>query len=164
MSAFVVDQAHIDALVNAGLWGHQGSSCLRWLAPAPMNEHTYAGGEAWGPEYLTDLDSRRRELRIDNAGAVGQMLWAENVRSVNHRYAEDDWEAIYEHSTARWLAFRLTPVEILVAIDGYEYQSCEHPGWGDSEARAYCESLRRHAISRLPGYSDASTWHISTSA
>lgn len=79
------------------------------------------------------------------------------IRSVNYRYDEDDWEPPY--------LFRPLPgtpdaLVVLKAIDCLEYQSCEHPGWLDSEARVFYQALRRAAITELPGYSDAEGWPI----
>jgi hypothetical protein len=39
------------------------------------------------------------------------------------------------------------------------YQSCEHPGWEESEARKFCQQLTEGAIARLPGY-EAAAWEI----
>lgn len=36
-----------------------------------------------------------------------------------------------------------------------EYQSCEHPGWRESEAARFCDALRSHLIARLPGMDEA---------
>jgi len=53
------------------------------------------------------------------------------------------------------------PVITLSLISCYEYQSCEHPEWRTSEARAICEALRKLAIRNLPGYDEA-PWHADT--
>ena len=42
--------------------------------------------------------------------------------------------------------------ELLNAIRGYQYQTCEHPSWETSEAKAFCEALQQRLISMLPGY------------
>jgi len=52
-----------------------------------------------------------------------------------------------------------SPVAVLKACDGYEYQACEHPGWEASEAHAYINALRRRAIHALPGYDEAA-WEV----
>lgn len=48
------------------------------------------------------------------------------------------------------------------AIASLEYQSCEHDGWVDSEARVFRQALRRVAITELPGDSAAEGWLIET--
>ena len=151
MSAFIVSKAHIDALVQAGLTSGYGST-LRW-------RH----------------EGHERKLSPDTADVVGAMLWAENVRSVEHRYEHvaagelpgtyvteapvegvepvelPEWIQSYQFARVR----RLEPVEILKAIDCYEYQSCEHEEWDESEAHTFCNELRMVTIGRLPGYDEA---------
>ena len=46
---------------------------------------------------------------------------------------------------------RVDFVDALEAIDVYEYQACEHPEWETSEARAFCDALRRGLTRMLPG-------------
>lgn len=143
MSAFVVDTTHIHALLTAGLeMGRIQSSPLRWWHPRPDPR---AG--------LADP----HELTYETAGRVGAMLLAENMRSVNFRYREDEIEEPYQfvklHGTPN-------PLIVLKALDCYEYQACEHDDWADSEAHAFCEALRHRAIQCLPGYSDAPGWEV----
>ena len=160
MSAFIVDRKHIDALVASGLnRGPYGP--LRW---------------AHGDD--------RGELTRETADKVGAMLWAENVASVEHRYehvvaAGEDLPGSYQlelvvdgvapvevpqwwsdYRFDRTHAPRLSPVAALKAIDCYEYQSCEHSDWEESEAFAFCDALRRSLIGDLDGY-DAAPWGIS---
>ena len=179
MSAYVVDKAHIDALVRAGLVlparQVQGGR-LRWFWPEITQadrEATYQAGAAWGPRSAQLAEERRREL-TPSAGAdrVGAMLWSENVRSVCFRYDEpedaDELPGPVGFGVLDVAGYRfgpgvflpdVDPVAVLKAIDGYEYQSCEHPGWEASEAHAFCEALRRAAIGCLPGYAEAS-WEV----
>jgi hypothetical protein len=148
MSAFIVDKAHIDLLVAAGL------------------DFPTHGALAWYTR-----DERAHRLNGVNADEVGAMLWAENLASVAARYPDDasgerpgpidltdDDIAAY-----RWenVPGRIDPIVVMKAIDCYEYQSCEHAGWRDSAAAAFCDRLRRAAISRLPGYEDAAGWEFS---
>ena len=53
----------------------------------------------------------------------------------------------------------LPPVLALKALDCLEYQCAEFDGWDDCEAYRFCQALRRHLISQLPGYDDA-PWGI----
>jgi hypothetical protein len=57
------------------------------------------------------------------------------------------------------LTREVEPVQVLKAIKCYEYQSCEHPSWEDSEARSWCNHLRLAAIEHLPGF-EAAKWEI----
>ena len=133
MSAFVVSNAHIGYMVHAAV--------------------TYRVG------YTTGTD--RQQVTRDNAAAVGAALFAENVASVTYRYD-------FAVESSPYLATNASPpvpdpVQVLKAVQCYEYQSCEHPGWLDSAARLFCEHLTGAAIGRLPGYEDAA-WDLSDPA
>lgn len=172
MSAYVVDQVHIDLLVNAGLRG--------------PSDRTVSPGNAWRDLSWYDLPSadlrslpwsethhHLRRLDFTTADAVGAMLWTENMASVAYRYndAEDMPGPIgltaADGLTYRWKdpGYRMTAVEALQALAGYEYQSCEHPGWETSQAHSYCEALRHSLINALPGIENAPwTWSASNLA
>lgn len=166
VSAFVVSKEHLDYLIRAGLElerrnSHAGSP-LRWMARELTEEDergAYARGEPWGPTAVRLYNELRRELTPETASQVGQMLWAENVRSVNHRYSEDDWEQVYEYERRGLVP---EPVQVLKALACFEYQSCEHPEWRRSEAHAFVQALEARVIRCLPGYDEAA-WEISWS-
>lgn len=165
MSAFVVGKAHIDGLIVGGLKLVQPGSPLRWFWPQLGLEDeaaAYRRGDPWGPEAIRLYSERRRELTTETAGRVGAMLWAENRRSVDHRYDEEEIEPVYEAPNSRQLARvgAVDPLVILRALSCYEYQSCEHPEWESSEAHAFCDALRATAIRRLPGFDDAPGWEL----
>lgn len=132
MSAFIVDSDHIDLMVSAAL-DLPGVYTLRWQFP--------------------DDPTITREMNEGLSGWVGSMLLAENARSVNHRYSEDELEPVYEFS--RVPRSQYDAVTVLKAVSCYEYQSCEHEGWQGSDAQRFCDALRHAAIAKLPGYSDA---------
>jgi len=165
MSAWVHDVEHIRALVQFGL-DHGRRYTLRWgTRPLTKDEYelAYATGLPWGPEARTIAMQTQRELTPETAGLVGAMLLHENQRSVNFRYNEDDLEPVYEHRAPRYLdggIREFSPIQILHAISSYEYQSCEHPEWSQSESQMFCHALRKLAINALPGYGDAGTWSI----
>jgi len=151
MSAYVVNKRHIDALVTGAL-GSNGR--FDW--------NVEDAGEQFG----------WRQMRLDwtNADEVGAMLWNENVRSVRFRYPNDAGDELpgpygftpgdADAYTLAPLAEPLTPEELMLAIHGFEYQSCEHEGWRKSDAFAFCRALEREAMRRLPGYEAADTWGI----
>jgi hypothetical protein len=152
MSAYVVDPSHIDVMLTVAINGPK---------------ETRPGG--WTPPYVYELldgDEHTGPVTRETADLAGQALLAENIASVSHRYPDDPpgelpgpipnpMLAQYE-----WTDFGklLTPVEALCAIDGYEYQSCEHPGWWDSGASHFCHRFRSALIGCLPGYEEAE-WH-----
>lgn len=132
MSAFLVGNDHLNALVNLALYGPSG----REVRP----------DKVWHA-----LRERNREA----AQELGELLAGENLASVNHRYREHN-----ESVPFIWLPNRARPtaLEGLKAIACYEYQACEHPGWEASEARAFCEDLRRRLVACLEGYDHARGW------
>jgi hypothetical protein len=150
VSAFEVSNTHIDALVSAALSASRYGP-MRWHhgeIPRTEEGEMLPGSE----DYLAACKRTQREVNHENAGTWGATLLAENRRSVNHRYAEDEIESPYVFSP---ILGHLSAVAILKAIDCYEYQSCEHPGWESSEAYDFCQALRANMIRALPGYSDA---------
>lgn len=158
MSAFMVPVEHIRAMINAGLEGRYGP--LSWQSRAMTDEErerAYEPGQPWGPEAPTVAALIVRQLTLQTAERVGAMLLAENRRSVDFRYAEEELEEVYTHGPSG----RRSVVEIFKAIACYEYQSCETPDWEQSEAFAFCAALRYELGTRLPGYDDAE-WVIDT--
>ncbi|NUR03765.1 MAG: hypothetical protein HOY79_46825 [Streptomyces sp.] len=131
MSAFVVTKEHIDALVTVGLPRPGETGSVRWQDPIdPTVTH---------------------RLSRETADRAGSLLWQENRVSVNHLYRDGDpVDAEYQFQRA-WHE----PVVALKLIDCYEYQSCEHDRWKESQAKRLCDQLRKLAVSKLPGYEEA---------
>lgn len=159
MSAWVVNKRHIDLLVRAaecyGKQGGQGSRMQWWQVDEDGN---YAG---W--RYLEASEDDRDEYYT--LSQLGQMLVSENVRSVHHRYPDDDpdlgelpgpidayYMGPYVYSDPGKV---LTPGELFKALDCYDYQTCEHDGWRKSEAFAFCVQLRDAACRKVSDYEDA---------
>lgn len=159
MSAYIVNQAHIRALVNAGLAYNRPGSPLRWQWESDPDPEELAGayqrGSWTGPRAMELYARRVHELTPATAQSVGQMLLAENHRSVGWRYAEQSDPEEYRHARTPVRP----PVAILKALDGLEYQACESPEWKTSQAQAFCDALRRAACRALAGYEDAE-WEI----
>lgn len=107
MSAFVVSEEHIDALLRAGLKAGRPGSALRWMRPEPPQESDYERGQVWGETAVENAKARQRELTEATCNEVGRMLLMENVRSVNHRYNEESGE---EYLTAVFPAERVLGV------------------------------------------------------
>lgn len=152
MSAFIVDRDTIDLLITAGLEFAHGSG-IRWNASASNNSVDYRP---------RTLDYNVNGSDLIGADAAGCMLWAENLASVAYRYPndvsgerpgpngfEDVWTVLY---TFNRIPGNVRALTVLSELSSYEYQSCEHPGWESSEAKRYCDALRKAAIHRLPGY------------
>jgi hypothetical protein len=147
MSAFEVDKTHIDVLISAALQRVHGDT-LNWI----HGDLEWAGG--WDA-YQAAITKAKREVTKENAGTWGATLAAENRRSVNYRYEEDEIEDPYEFTE---YAGHFDPAKILAAISCYEYQACEHPEWKTSEAKSFCEALMHRMIRLLPGYGQV--WEV----
>jgi hypothetical protein len=115
MSAFIVDNAHIDVLVNA----------IAQYGVTPNN-------------------ARRVDYR-----ALGQLLWDENILSVDHRYRESNPQDRYILHTTEG---NLDPLAVLKAVDCYVYQSCEHREWEASDAHTWMTRLREAIYTTAPDY------------
>lgn len=155
MSAFIVSKAHIDAIVDVA-------------ANGPSGRGPQYPGDGWYSTTWSE-DGVRLSARPDS-DLAGQMLWRECYLSVTYRYPEAEGENALpgpcDFSVADVLTYtftrpsaRLTTVQCLKAIRCYEYQSCEHPGWKDSPAYAFCQHLTASLIAELPGYDEAA-WEI----
>jgi hypothetical protein len=139
MSAWIVSEEHVHALVHVALFGPADGESS-WIFDRRRLEFTH----------------RRKQRRYDltNADELGAMLWRECYKSVNHRYGERSRTPIYHYRRPQRVP---NPVEAIKAIQCYEYQSCEHPGWEASEARAVCRNLIDTLTHTLPGH-DAAPW------
>ena len=155
MSCYMIDRDHVRYLVEAALT-IPGRNCrnshLTWIWGVDREANTYERGEL-GP---------RQHKR---AAEVGQMLWDECHASICHRYpdyggSEDlpgpiDQGFVYRQHRSTMHRERIEPVQTLKACDCYVYQSCVHPEWEASQAKAFIEALRSAAWTSLPGYDDA---------
>jgi hypothetical protein len=100
-------------------------------------------------DLLVQAGINERLVVLDAAtpSAVGAMLWAENVASVNWRYDDADPVPDYEFSG---IEAPLDDVVVVKQIACYRYQSCEHDGWESSEAYRYCHNLAARIAARHP--------------
>jgi hypothetical protein len=128
VSAWMVSKAHIDVLVQG-------------LAES---------------ETVTDVDPDE----------LGRILWRECLASVAYRYPNDgDGERPgpvdfrdndVETYTYRRPAKKVGLGGLMTAIECYDYQSCEHPGWTTSQARAWVLDL--HARLKDAGSTSNGQW------
>lgn len=129
MSAYIVDDFHINGLVTWAALQHAASNVSYFWRGA---HRAIQGNEA----------------------RVAQGLYAQNVRSVNHRY-NDKTPSKFEF---RWVTGSVTnhsAAEIIKACDCYMYQSNETPRADRTEAFAIIQAIREQAVCRVPGYSEA---------
>lgn len=146
MSAYIVERNHIVYLVKAGM----NIDGFGWTFKGKYNRADYG-------------------FYFDNALRVANMLWLENMNSVGFRYpgCVDDPEGlpgpivedfiINEQDLVFQFHRPFDPVQVLKACQCYAYQTCEHPAWKESEAKAFIDALEQFYISRLDGYT-AAVW------
>jgi hypothetical protein len=144
MSAWIVSKAHIDALVSDAA------------------RRGFDGPFAWqhdGTWHVLPRDDAAR------ATEVGRMLWNENLRSIHARYPDTidggmypgpiDFTSSsvrkYEYESTR----ELPEVWTYKALRCYDYQTCEHNEWEQSESFAFCTALSR-ILTGILGYDEDS--------
>ena len=146
MSARMVSPWHIGALVQTAV--ADGVRGQRPGDPEPIHHCFPASRGGW------------RRVRREDENYLGAMLTAACRRSVMHRYDGElpghPWtpDDEYDHTLFRPRR-KFEVAEIACLLDGYEYQACEAPDWGSSEAAQFGVQLRRALLRRLDGYSDA---------
>lgn len=91
------------------------------------------------------------KLGATDPTSIGAMLWAENFKSVNHRYDEGDPVPEYKYreppikvpkSMVDAEKVEVSAPVVFKAIRCLEYQSCEHDGWKTSDAKQTCADLK----------------------
>lgn len=128
MSAFIVSDTHINALVRYA---------------SRHNVRAFYGN----PLAMFQVK--------DNEQAAAELLLAENVKSVNYRYRDNEVMSItYDRG-----APILTAIQAIKAAQCLRYQSCEHSDYEDSIAFKLIEAIIADAIPRLDGYESAQ-WGI----
>jgi hypothetical protein len=105
------------------------------------------------------------ELSEKSPDEIGRMLWRECLASVAYRYPGDgDGERPgpigFRDADADEYTWAETPLltggALAKTLGCYDYQSCEHPGYDASEARALVAKLQ--ASLGDVGYDDSTPW------
>lgn len=125
MSAFIVNDYHINALVTYGVQRKA--------------------------EYWTGKE--RVYFSEDTAWALASKLYRANVQSVNRRYKERTRSTGFKYTPVN--ISQLSPADIVKACDCLDYQSCERLEWDRSQARKALQAIREEAIRVLAGNSPA---------
>lgn len=132
MSAYMVDDYHLNALVN-------------WARAKRIVFHLPTGKE---------LDATR------DPDVIGDLLKRANEESVNARYRESDLAPPFRFRLD-YRAAHLPALVILKAIACLDYQSCEFDGWQESAAYRILQRIQACAIRSLPGWDDSPGWSLS---
>lgn len=153
MRPFVVEPTHVDAILSVALNGPAGFE-------PPL-------GRGWQPPEAGELLGGPREcLNARNASPIGAALLGSCIAAVSRRRPAAR-RARRPGAPADPDRYRFTDLGPLLsapesckAIACLECQSCEHPAWPDSAARAFLGDLLWRLITTLPGYAEA-PWEIS---
>lgn len=165
MSAWICSHLHLKALAI-----YATNKTGNTFGRATKNEH----GEYDLSKCETVEDFPLVHLNFDTEGhdlsdatTVARILMTENIKSVCHRYDEEETKYYFDELSvditpadwARVKAIRLTPVELIKLIHCLDYQSCEHSGWNDSLAKRILDELEAILVYQIPGYEEA-PWGI----
>ncbi|RUW56704.1 hypothetical protein [Mesorhizobium sp. M8A.F.Ca.ET.021.01.1.1] len=148
MSAFMVENAHVNAILN-----------LAVLLSAKTEF----------PEFRFPVSMRRNATRFphsDDLTTLGKMLLNENAKSLRHLY-QDAPENMYFQDEIDGYKFTVDNVAakgdagyLAKLIDCYEYQACEHDTFETGEVKAWLVWALKMSLQSLPGYR-AAPWGYS---
>ena len=116
MSAFIVNDYHINALVTYGV---------------------RAKAEYW-------TGKERVSFNEETAPALATKLYRANVQSVNRRYNERTRSTGFKYTPVK--ISHLSAADIVKACDCLYYQSCERLEWERSQARKALQAIREEAV------------------
>lgn len=157
MSAFICGPDHFKAIAIFAASRGDGE---RWrVDPRYVDGLTHPEAQSRGLENFNDYEL---------ATMYADILYQENIRSVRERYPDDKWDELpgpcikplhivvkpCDYMAGKYL--RVKPIEVLVALNSWEYQSCETEDFRTTVAYRLAERIRRAAIRALPGYDKAS--------
>ena len=165
MSAWICSQLHIKALAI-----YATTKTGREFGRATKNEHGEYDLSKWEKVAdfpLVHMNFDIKEHDLSDAATVARILITENIKSVCHRYNEDEATYYFEELSAdvtaadraHVKAIQFTPIQLIKLIHCLDYQSCEHPGWKDSLAKRMLDHLEAGLVYQIPGYEDA-PWGI----
>lgn len=141
MSAYIVGNDMIDLIVSACLYKKGRDS-------DPFRVFTEDGWQAW-------FDTQQ------DGDALAHLLREANWDSVNYRYQDSatPWDSETPFRKVHHIGGErgaLIPWgHVLLALDCYEYQSCEHPGYSDSLACQVIDTVRRQVCKHVARGIDA---------
>lgn len=148
MSAYEVNQRTIDAIVSyaKGMRGRYVNA-IRHLEP----------------NHPKLIETRQDRQGVLDAGAFsaqewGEILLEENRKSVRYRYGDRHHDMVGDERYCH-TPISVSPRTVIGCCRCLAYQSCEHPGWEGSLAKAFLDSVEdaatESALGEMPwGISD----------
>jgi hypothetical protein len=103
-------------------------------------------------DYVYHKDER---VDLNDAEEIAGILHAQNVRSVNALYREEEQAGfIFDRDALRYVTI-YSSADVIKSAQCYTYQACETDDYQDTLAHRIIEFIISKAIRRLPGYEDA---------
>jgi hypothetical protein len=156
MSAFLVTQTHIRAIVSAAGWDHYDQ--VPFPPRAIIEEHPAAFA------FLRSGSITERGWAKFCHDELGRALWLANAMSLKARYPTDWEDMLPDGGLATILGYRhafveLAPAAVIKLVDCFNYQACEVSDYETTWAAKATQAIREAAIHKLPGY-DATPWGL----
>ena len=133
---------------------HVSNDLINFLIAAAIHCGRRMGNQT-GKFCWSRRDGTLAELTQENVKRTGQMLRDENTSCLNSRHErglEADEPSLNFPTQSIVPIGQIRTAEILKAADYYEYQSSQHPGWPESNAREFIECLRAATWMTMPEY------------
>jgi hypothetical protein len=146
MSAFIVPDMHIQALVGAALEfsGNMHYYDYPWSAVATKTDLN--GNSLW----IKWQQEHEKWVNVATANDTGNMLMDANQASITARY-EGRWPQEAQEPFAFKFSYitMLDPIKIMGAIRCFNYQACEVSNYELTEASLFNEALTELCIARI---------------
>lgn len=161
MSAWLCSHLHIKALaIYATTWTGR-----------VIHQHTQTAEGKWIKAQVDEFPlvylNAEEGQDLADPTTVARILMTENIKSVCHRYDEEEAHYYWQELTVditpadktHFHTLRLSPIQLIKLIHCCTFQSSEHPDWEASLAKTILMVLEDHLIRELPGYEDAA-WSL----
>ena len=161
MSACLCSHLHIKALaIYATTWTGR-----------VIHRHTQTAEGKWITTQVDEFPlvylNAGEDQDLADPTTVARILMTENIKSVCHRYDEEESHYYWQELTVdvtpadktHFHTLRLTPIQLIKLIHCCTFQSSEHHDWEASLAKTILTVLEDQLIRELPGYEDA-PWGI----
>lgn len=167
MSAFIVSHQHIATICNAVTFNQTNQNIfLKWLDKIKKSVCFSDGVVSFEQKFIEEIESFEDELSyLDNYKLLAKILVNANFESYNYRYTHSqDTEIDIYLSEVNKLSMRddlgasdINYFQFIKLLHCLNYQSCEHPDYDKSFAKAFISIAEELAIYNAPEYTN-SVW------
>lgn len=151
MSAFMHDNAHVDAIIHGAMTYGRTQGIYFGNPTHALTDNPTEAGRVLLRENAESMAYRYNMKDLDNEADGG-------TRAIEYLgYVEQaegyEYDASKPHKT-------YSAGEVLMALHSFEYQACERPEFEQSDAHALIRGIERALIRSWREYSSAETWAI----